>query len=146
MDGNLHAGPQIIPGDPNECNANGKLFKYFIEKFPHLTIINATELCDKIITRKRVAKGKVEEAALDFFVTCRKILPMIDRMEVDDTNKLTRFLKDKTISSDHNNLFLYINAKLPQNNNKRLEIFNLRDSEYKLKLGVPHSKVQVELD
>ena len=54
---------------------------------------------------------------------------MIDRMEVDDTNKLTRFLKDKTISSDHNNLFLYINAKLPQNNNKRLEIFNLRDSE-----------------
>ena len=54
---------------------------------------------------------------------------MIDRMEVDDTNKLTRFLKDKTISSDHNNLFLYINAKLPQNNNKRLESFNLRDSE-----------------
>ena len=87
MDGNLHAGPEIIRGDPNEWNANGKLFKDFIEKFPHLTIINATELCDKIITRKKVAKGKVEEAALDFFVTCRKVLPMIDRMEVDDTNK-----------------------------------------------------------
>ena len=54
---------------------------------------------------------------------------MIDRIEVDDTNKLTRFLKHKTISTGHNNLFLYINAKIPQNNNKRLDIFNLRDSE-----------------
>ena len=116
MDGNLHLGPEIILGDPNECNANGKLFKEFLGKFPHLTIINSTERCDKIITRSRVAKGKVEKAALDFFVTCKKILPMIDRMEIDDVNKLTRFLKDKSIPSDHSNLFLYLNAKIPQSN------------------------------
>ena len=128
MDGNLHLGPEILPGDPNECNANGKLFKEFLGKFPHLTIINSTELCDKIITRSRVAKGKVEKAALDFFVTCKKILPMIDRMEIDDVNKLTTFLKDKSIPSDHNNLLLYLNAKIPQSN-KRLEILNLKDSE-----------------
>ena len=94
MDGNLHAGNEIIPGDPNVCNGNGKLLKKFIEEFSHLTIINATNLCDKVITRKRVANGKVEEAALDFFITCKKILPIIDKMEVDDVNKLTRFCKN----------------------------------------------------
>ena len=26
MDGNLHDGPYLLPGDPNKCNANGKLF------------------------------------------------------------------------------------------------------------------------
>ena len=61
MDGNLHAGPQIIPGDPNECNANGKLSKDLIEKFPHLTIINTTELCDKIITRKKSLQAKLKK-------------------------------------------------------------------------------------
>ena len=55
-------------------------------------------------------------------------MPVIDRMEIDDVNRLTRFLKDKTISSDHNNLFLYLNAKIPPSN-KRLEILNLKNSE-----------------
>ena len=97
MDGNLHAGNEIIPWDLNICNGNGKL----LEEFSHLTIINATNPCDKVITRKRVANGKVDEAALDFFITCKKILPIIDKMEVEDVNKLTRFCKNKTISSDH---------------------------------------------
>ena len=101
MDGNLHAGSNIIPGDPNKCNINGRMFKEFLEKFPALTVVNGTKLCDKVITRRRVAKGKVEEAALDFFITCKKILPLIEKMEINDTNKLTRFLKNKTIESDH---------------------------------------------
>ena len=126
MDGNLHAGPEMIPGDPNVCNMNGKLFKEFLNKFPHLTVINGTKLCDKVITRRRVAKGKVEEAALDFFLTCRKILPLVEKMVIDDTNKLTRFTKNKTVESDHNNLFLHLDAKLPHNT-KRLKIVTLKD-------------------
>ena len=87
MDGNLHVGPEIIPGDPNQCNTNGRLFKEFLDKYPHLTVVNGRNLCEKVITRRRVANGKVEEAALDFFVTCKKILPLIERMEIDDENK-----------------------------------------------------------
>ena len=128
MDGNLHAGPEIIPGDPNKCNINGRLLREFIEKCPYLTIINATNLCEKVITRRRIANNKVEEAALDFFITCRKILPLISRMEIDDVSKLTRFSKSKTVPSDHDNLFLYLNSNIAQNS-KRVEIFNLKDAE-----------------
>ena len=95
MDGNLHAGPELITGDPNKRNSNGKLFIDFLEKFPHLTVINSTKLCEKVITRTRVAGGKLEESVLDFFVTCGKILPLIEKMEIDDINKLTRFSKHK---------------------------------------------------
>ena len=55
MDGNLHIGPDMLPGDPNKCNINGKLFIAFLEKFPHLAVINATKKCEKVITRRRVA-------------------------------------------------------------------------------------------
>ena len=27
MDGNLHLGPDFLPGDPHSCNRNGKLFE-----------------------------------------------------------------------------------------------------------------------
>ena len=30
MDGNLWAGPDIIPGDPNPINKNGEFFKQFL--------------------------------------------------------------------------------------------------------------------
>ena len=33
MDGNLHAGEQVIKGDPNKMNANGKLFSTFLDIF-----------------------------------------------------------------------------------------------------------------
>ena len=46
MDGNLHAGSDLIIGDPNKCNTNGRLFKEFLSKYPHLTVVNATDLCE----------------------------------------------------------------------------------------------------
>ena len=49
-------------------------------------------------------------------------------MEIDDENKLTRFTKKKTVASDHNNLFLYLDIKLPQTS-KRMQIYKLNDSE-----------------
>ena len=32
MDGNLRAGPELIPGDPNPMNNNGKFFKDFLSQ------------------------------------------------------------------------------------------------------------------
>ena len=37
FDGNLWAGPDIIPGDPRTQNRNRKLFQHFLERHPHLT-------------------------------------------------------------------------------------------------------------
>ena len=69
MDGNLHLGSDFLPGDPNGCNRNGKLFKEFLQKFPHLKLVNSTNLCRGLITRRRQTTTKLEEAALDFFVS-----------------------------------------------------------------------------
>ena len=40
-DSNAWLGPNIIPGDPRQQNKNGKLFEEFLNRNPHLTLINA---------------------------------------------------------------------------------------------------------
>ena len=56
FDGNLWAGPKIIPGDPRPQNCNGKLFEQFLDQNPHLTVVNSLSLCEGLITRKREKK------------------------------------------------------------------------------------------
>ena len=73
MDGNLWAGPNLVPGDPNPENNNGKMFKAFLSKFPHLTVINSMDVCEGIITRQRITKTKNEQSVLDFFIMCDKM-------------------------------------------------------------------------
>ena len=41
MDGNLHAGPELIKGDPNNQNQNGKLFCEFLARNPQLIVVNS---------------------------------------------------------------------------------------------------------
>ena len=53
MDGNLKAGPEIIPGDPHPINVNGKMFKEFLLNNSHLTVVNSLDLCSGLITRRR---------------------------------------------------------------------------------------------
>ena len=53
MDGNLWAGPHIIPGDPNPRNKNGELFNQFLKRHPHLTVVNSLDICHGLITRRR---------------------------------------------------------------------------------------------
>ena len=81
MDGNCHLGPMIIPEDLNAQNANGKLFCEFIERNPHLTIINSLNICDGKITRIRKTTKGIEKSILDVFVTCDKILPFITKWQ-----------------------------------------------------------------
>ena len=84
FDGNLWAGEQIIPGDPRSQNRNGKLFQQFLERHPHLTVVNSLPICEGLITRKRWNDGKLEESVLDFFVVCDKILPFAEKMVIDE--------------------------------------------------------------
>ena len=84
MDGNLWAGSAVIKGDPNECNQNGRLFKDFLKKFPHLHIVNSLDICEGIIKRRRVTIKKEEKAVLDFFVVCDLVLQFIVKMVIDE--------------------------------------------------------------
>ena len=43
MDANVWAGPNLIPGDPNPQNSNGKLFEEFMDRNPHLYLVNSLQ-------------------------------------------------------------------------------------------------------
>ena len=69
FDGNLWAGPNVIPGDPRQQNRNGKLFEEFLSRNPQLTVVNSLSLCQGFITRSRLHDGHLEESVLD--LVCR---------------------------------------------------------------------------
>ena len=83
MDGNLWAGSKIIPNDPRQQNRNGKLFEEFLSRNSHLTVVNALDICEGIISHSR----KSEESILDFFIVCNLILPHVTKMVVDEEKK-----------------------------------------------------------
>ena len=60
FDGNLWAGEKIIPGDPRPQNRNGKMFQHFLERHPHLTVVNSLPQCQGLITRSRIRNDRVE--------------------------------------------------------------------------------------
>ena len=93
FDGNLWAGNKIVPGDPRPQNRNGKLFQDFLERYPHLSVVNSIPQCEGLITRSRACNGVIEESVLDFFVVCDRVLPFINKMVIDDKREyiLTNF-------------------------------------------------------
>ena len=135
MDGNLWGGPEIIKNDPNPCNENGKLFKKFLQKHQHLKVVNSLDLCEGLITRKRITKKRTEMSVLDFFVVCEQILQFVNRMVVDEVKQygLSNYSNSNGIShkkdSDHNTLILYLNIRLPVFVNERKEMFNFKNLE-----------------
>ena len=91
--------------------------------------MNATDLCEGVITRERIARGRMEKAVLDFFVVCKAILHLIKNMSIDTDKKLTNFSKKKIVESDHIPLILNLNIKPPQKSSSRMEIFNYKNTE-----------------
>ena len=102
FDGNLWAGPDIIPGDQRMQNRNGKLFKNFLERHPQLTVVNSLPICEGKITRSRFRDGELEESILDFFVVCSRILPYVTKMVIDENKKhvLTNYKTAKESTCD----------------------------------------------
>ena len=88
FDGNLWAGDDLIPGDPRKQNRNGKLFQQFLERHPQLSVVNALSQCEGLITRVRKKNGEMEKSVLDFFVVCDRVLPFVEKMVIDEGNKL----------------------------------------------------------
>ena len=135
MDANVWAGPNLIPGDPNPQNSNGKLFEEFMDRNPHLYLVNSLQLCVGLITRIRITKNKVEKAALDLFIVCDKVRPFIEKMSIDEAREhvLTNFNPirsgGRAIESDHNTEFLKLRLQYDFKKSERKEIFNFKDVE-----------------
>ena len=135
MDGNLWVGKEVVKDDPNSCNQNGKLFKDFLKKHPHLHVVNSLELCEGVITRRRITVKKEEKSVLDFFVVCDVVLQFIDKMVVDE-DKLYALSNYKTVKgksykkdSDHNTTYLELSVNIPKIRAERREIFNFKNIE-----------------
>ena len=52
MDGNLHAGEELIKNDPNPQNVNGKMFMQFLQRNTSLTVVNSMNICEGLITHR----------------------------------------------------------------------------------------------
>ena len=135
MDGNLWAGPDKIPGDPNRQNKNGKLFAELLEKFPHLTVANSLSKCKGVITRSRQTSKRLEVAVLDFFIICDKLLPFVKSLLIDEekcyslTNFNPKIKNQKVKESDHNTMILELKLKYSNIIQQRVELFNFRNIE-----------------
>ena len=131
MDGNLWAGAEVVKGDPNECNANGKLFKKFLLEHPYLCVVNNLDLCEGTLTRVRKLKNRTERSVLDFFVVCEKIRTFLQKMIIDEDKMypLSRYLKDGKKDSDHNTMILHLNITFMEKRQDKTEMFNFKDAE-----------------
>ena len=72
---------------------------------------------------------------LDYFVVCDRILPLVNRMVIDDklenslTNYCTRNKMKKAIDSDHYTLSLELSLQFYKSKIERIEQFNFRNKE-----------------
>ena len=131
MDGNLHCGSEIVRGDPNKMNANGKMFSTFLEENSDLFLLNSSEKCEGLITRRRQKDDKLEEAILDYALVCGKLKPFFQSMKIDETRKyaLTSFLNKKVKESDHFTIIIDININIKKKRPIREEYFNFKCGE-----------------
>ena len=63
FDGNLWAGENIVPGDPRPQNRNGRIFEEFLERNPHLTVVNSSPECEGLITRSWMKMGRMKKVS-----------------------------------------------------------------------------------
>ena len=135
FDGNLWAGPDIIPGDPRPQNRNGKLFQHFLDRHPHLTVVNAMNICEGIITRSRLRGQTLETSVLDFFVVCDRLLPFVSKMVIDEEKKfvLTNYEQVRkggtAVDADHHTQFMDLDLEIRSEKPERIEIFNFKNEE-----------------
>ena len=131
MDGNLHAGEQVIKGDPNKMNANGKLFSTFLDNNPSMVLVNSSDKCQGVITRQRTKGDKVEQAVLDYALVCNTLEPYLESMIIDEDRKysLTSYLNGKMKNSDHFTEILTFDIDFKRQKPDRKEHFNFKNEE-----------------
>ena len=137
MDANSKIGPDNLPNDPHVQTPNGRLLMDLVND-NDLIVANSTSKCDGLITRRRKVLDKVEESAIDFFITCPAFYSLIERMSIDEKHIYSLgsfFQRDglaKFVESDHNVLFLDLNLSLQFNvkeKSNRVEVYNYKNEE-----------------
>ena len=135
IDSNCWAGRELIPNDPNMQNANGKLLQLFLQRNEGMHLVNSHELCEGLITRKRLTENRQEQSAMDLFIVCDRILQYMVNMHVDEQgeHQLTNFYgkrhNQKVTESDHAKIQLNLNIKFDPSKPTRNEAYNFKSQE-----------------
>ena len=73
LDANAKVGREEISNDPNEQSPNGKLLMEIVNN-NGLIVVNTTDICEGVVTRKRKVQERTEESIIDYFIVGVKIL------------------------------------------------------------------------
>ena len=125
MDGNLHIGENMVQGDPNPQNRNGKLFVDFLYRNKSLIVINSLKECQGVITRRRELENKTEEAVLDFCVINEKLRPFLQKMVIDESREfclanISQIKKNgKIVETDHNSIIVDFDILIEKTKNRK---------------------------
>ena len=136
MDSNAKLGSNIIPGDPRRQSENGKLLEKVILD-NELVVVNASKLCEGIITRYRKTVNSIEEEVLDHYIVCKEFLKHVSKMVIDENSAyaLTKYTNkngDKTVvkESDHRTMILELDFRWNSEfkiKEKRKEVWNYKN-------------------
>ena len=92
--------------------------------------MNASKLCEGLITRSHKAGDKNEESVIDFAIVCDKIYPFVTKLLVDEQKvySLTNYSsKGNFVYSDHNSLIMNVNLEFMKQKTDRRIIFNYKN-------------------
>ena len=126
MDSNSWLGDELIKGDPNKINNNGKRVEDFMKRNPNIHLINGTDKCKGTITRQRQTVTRKEESVLDLFLVSKSLEPFIKEMVIDHERKFPLVTKANK-SSDHFTTFLDLSVSFTPVPEDRKEMFNYRN-------------------
>ena len=98
LDANAKLGKEIIRNDPHSATENGKILLDIVTR-QNLTVVNAMEVCEGVITRERVTKARIEKAVIDFVLVCGDMKEFVKSMLVDENKNhvLTKYASKKGI-------------------------------------------------
>ena len=136
MDSNSKLGPKIIPQDPHEQSANGKILQGIIDRHGLVVANGLPGRHIGLITRRRKTQISVEESVIDHVIVSEDLVKEIETIEIDEKkdHALTKVLKTKNAtiikSSDHNPILTHFKIKWCKKVGKqRIEMFNLKNKE-----------------
>ena len=137
LDANSKLGSKVIPGDKHEESENGKELKRIVDD-NDLVVVNGSNKCQGLITRRRNTVRGMEESTIDFFIVCPRLFVMIEKMIIHEQRflSLTKYAsrggKRSIKDSDHLILEMVVNSswnsKLNEENN-RIEIYDYINEE-----------------
>ena len=146
MDANAKLGFEVIPNDPNPQSKNGLMLWSLIQR-NNLHVVNATDLCEGVITRHRITKVQEEKAVLDYIIVCDELFKHVTKMIVDEErcDVLTKYAsktgRGKVVMSDHNLLSCSFDLKYsPKPKECRVEVFNFKNEDAQKRFLIETSK------